>query len=639
MNYLAGSRSSSRMYRHNFPFHAVVGEDNAKLAVILSCIIPERCSILLAGKTGTAKSLIARSTTHISSRSIVMLPVHATSERIFGAIDLEQTLRKGSLCAKPGLLAEADGKVLLIEDIHLASSSIVSAIFSAQETGYVILEREGISAKYQADFKILATASIEDGTLPVILPDRFDLCGTCETIRTTSDRIEIIRRIIMYERDNSGIASFTDNDRDLRLRIETARRGYSQVLIPEGLLDLISRVPGEMGVEGHRGEIALSRAAKAYAALHCQDQVTYDDILTVLPLAMNHRRREKPETPPPSPRENQSPENREESVSGEQNSGQEDKKGTLADVGQGTADRSPGQQEMREEKDEETVFPVTPVNISKPLFFPANRRVRTHEPHAGKKGNIRCKAGKGRHIRSVQPSGRIKDVAFDATIRVAAPFQPLREKNDLAVAIYPSDIREKYREEKTGRILLFVLDSSGSMGAAKRMGAVKGAILSLLKNAYINRDSVSLICFRGRSAEIIFPPSKSGQTAYSLLQDIPTGGLTPLSEAISVTNQFVRKIRQKRPGEKILVTLVSDGRANVSFFGGDPFGEAIHLATAVPSGSAEYLVIDTECGFPRLGMAKKLALALRAHYVRLENLEADSIVSVVRETARLIQIF
>ena len=201
----------------------------------------------------------------------------------------------------------------------------------------------------------------------------------------------------------------------------------------------------------------------------------------------------------------------------------------------------------------------------------------------------------------------------------------------------PWDIREKVRETKTGSLILFVVDASGSMGAQRRMVAVKGAILSLLLDAYQRRDRVGLISFRGTSAEVILPPTSSVDLAEQHLQEMPTGGRTPLSRGLYLALDVIETEKMKDRDVLPLIVLLSDGRANVAMGtageGGPkslPMDEAKAVAALVQQQQIPAAVVDTEVEFIRLGLAQPIAEAMGAHYLKLEDLQADSLADAVR---------
>ena len=198
-----------------------------------------------------------------------------------------------------------------------------------------------------------------------------------------------------------------------------------------------------------------------------------------------------------------------------------------------------------------------------------------------------------------------------------------------------SDLRQKVRERRNGVSIMFLVDASGSMGARKRMVAVKGAVFSLLKESYQNRDKVGLISFRKDRAEILLPFTKSVDFAYKKLKEMPTGGTTPLAAAILKAHLETKKEQRVNPGEKCYVVVTTDGRANVSMSGGDPLKDAMDAATMVGrDASAIWIVVDTGVGYPHLDNALHLSERLNGIYLRLEDLRADSLAHRIKSIVR-----
>jgi magnesium chelatase subunit D len=250
------------------------------------------------------------------------------------------------------------------------------------------------------------------------------------------------------------------------------------------------------------------------------------------------------------------------------------------------------------------------------------------------------------------PQEKASDLALDATLRAAAPHQAQRrrdaEENEPgetppAFLIEPWDVREKVRETKTGSLILFVVDASGSMGAQRRMVAVKGAILSLLLDAYQRRDRVGLIAFRGTTAQVLLPPTASVDLAQVHLREMPTGGRTPLSRGLLLALEVIETEKMKDRNVLPLLVVMSDGRANVAMGTADapagsagysgtslPIAEAKAMAAAIKEQHISAVVIDTETDFLRLGLAQPIAEAMGAPCIKLEELQSDALAEAVR---------
>lgn len=260
-------------------------------------------------------------------------------------------------------------------------------------------------------------------------------------------------------------------------------------------------------------------------------------------------------------------------------------------------------------------------------------REKKEKQGSGRRTRVKSGNKTGKYSGSALPKGPVTDIALDATIRAAAPKQAGREKNGTALAIEKSDLREKVRRRMVGNTIVFVVDSSGSMGAARRMTETKGAVLSLLVEAYQKRDRVALVAFKGDRAEVLLQPTSSVELAQKQLDVLPTGGKTPLALGIVTGLDLIRRQLAKDPKIKPLLVLISDGRSNVAMnAGADPSAQALDAARAVREAGVQSLVIDTESGFIRLSMLRDIARESGGHYAALEDIRAEGITGLVKES-------
>ncbi|MCA1917339.1 VWA domain-containing protein [Methanospirillum hungatei] len=615
------------MFHEHEYFADIKGLNEAKLSLLLFLVSPAIRSLILIGGTGTGKSHLARLATSVTDQKTVHLPQHATWDRVFGSIDFTASLARGEEVIEHGLLKRADGGIVIMDDIHLMDHTLITAVLTAAETGTVIIERDGISSIYQTNFKIIATLNQEEGEITPHIIDRFSLCALCPAITDPFLRKQFLKEAIgrnpYYSIPDLKCSEKENNQREQILK---AQNRYPYVHIPDGIMDLVTSLAIDLGVEGHRGDIAHCSAASALAALNERDQVSVDDISATLQVSLQHRRRdyqkESPSLHDTEKKQSSLPECE----------SKKDEDGLPQNNHPQKEDQNESQQkQIPQAPAPDQVFAVGDMQFTKDLISQKKNRNFCPMGKTGKKGSHQNISYNGRYFRSKHPSGKIYDIAFDATFRAAAPHQIARSNGTLALNISVQDIRVKERKRKSGRTIIFVVDSSGSMGAAKRMIAVKGAVLSLLKDAYINRDQVALISFRGTGAEVLLKPTRSGMTAYHQLAHLPTGGLTPLSSGIYTAVSLIRTIRRKNSHDEPFVIIISDGRANHARSGNDPVSEAWMAAAAARNEKAHYYVIDTECGYPRFYLAKKLAEHIGGTYTLLETMNGEEIVQFVRQ--------
>ncbi|MCX7723990.1 MAG: DUF444 family protein, partial [Thermodesulfovibrio sp.] len=276
--------------------------------------------------------------------------------------------------------------------------------------------------------------------------------------------------------------------------------------------------------------------------------------------------------------------------------------------------------------EKEETFPVGESYNVKRFILKKDRITRKI---TGRRTKTKTKGRGGRYIRSIIQ--RRSEVAIDATLRAAAPFQKLRERVDRLI-ILDDDLRYKEKERKMSHFVIFVVDGSGSMGVEQRMTATKGAVFSLLMDCYQKRDKVSMIVFRKDKAEIVLPPTSSVELAFKKLKDIPTGGKTPLSAGLLEAYKLIRKIKLKQPQSRFLVLVLTDGKANVSLSGKNPVEELKNICLLFKdSFFIDFIVIDTEKkNFMSMDLALNLSIWLGARYFTLEDLKAETIFQLIK---------
>jgi magnesium chelatase subunit D len=383
------------------------------------------------------------------------------------------------------------------------------------------------------------------------------------------------------------------------------------------MLRMIAQICIDMAVDGHRADITMMKTAATIAAYRGRTEVDEEDVREAATLVLSHRMRRRPFT-------GQQMDNQkmEQSI---QNSRKERER-------PGHTHEHPGNHKPRENTmpdgsvttqfAEGSAFRVNQQPLSPP------RRIDSFKREGNGRRSV-TESRDGKYVRSRIPETVGPDIALDATIRAAAPHQRDRV-GELAVRIEPSDIREKVRERKMGNTILFVVDASGSMGAQQRMTEVKGAILSLLIDAYQKRDRVGLVVFRGTSAEVLLPPTSSVELARKYMQSLPVGGKTPLAHGLTKGLEVLKRELMINRHTIPRMVLISDGKANVSMGSGSPLEDAKEVATHIRDAGISSVVIDSEQNFISLGLAHTLSDDLGARYLKLEDLRADQIAGVVK---------
>jgi magnesium chelatase subunit D len=318
-----------------YPFSAVVGLDDLRLALLLTAVSPAVGGVLVRGEKGTAKSTVVRALASLLPEVdvvrgcrfgcdpaapdpdcpdgphpadaphghrpalLVELPVGATEDRVVGTLDIQRALADGVKAYEPGLLAAAHRGALYVDEVNLLPDHLVDLLLDAAAMGRAHVERDGVSVKHAARFLLVGTMNPEEGEPRPQLVDRFGLVVTVTAPRSAPERAEVVRRRLAYEADPAGFAArFAPEESALASRIATARRAVRAVTLPDRELDRIARICLAYGVDGMRADIVVARCAGALAAWHGRKEVTAADVRDAARLALPHRRRKDPLDPP-----------------------------------------------------------------------------------------------------------------------------------------------------------------------------------------------------------------------------------------------------------------------------------------------------------------------------------------------------
>lgn len=571
-----------------FPFDAVVGQDDAKLALLLAAVDPAIGGVLLRGQKGSAKTTLARGLARLldDDAPFVELPVGATEDRVVGALDVEAALTKGEHRFRPGLLAAADGGVLYVDEVNLLPDHLVDVLLDVAVSGVNRVERDGLSHAHPSRFVLVGSMNPEEGDLRPQLLDRFGLAVDVIASTDPDVRAEIVRRRLAFDAGSSPA-----EDANLR----TLLRDTRPASVPDELVTTVTRLCVAVGAEGLRADLVICRAAAALAGWEGRSCTEVDDVRRVAPLALAHRRRRSP----------------------------------LDDAG---IDR----QEIEQALDQAGA-PEPPERVAAPDDPPSSvvrldaARHATQAETAGRRSTV--EGPRGRLVGTRLPDGPVGSVAVAATAQAAAVRRALDPEDRRTLD--RADLRDAVREQRTGNLLVLAVDASGSMGAERRMEAVKGAVLGLLVDAYQRRDRVALVTFRGDAAEVVMRPTSSVEVARARLAELPTGGRTPLAAGILAALD-VAPSPSRDTVHRPLIVLVSDGRATAAGAGvgaddDDPVAAAHAAALAVRRRGVDAVVVDAEDGRARLGLARSLAGAMGARYIALEELSAAALEGAVRE--------
>jgi magnesium chelatase subunit D len=615
-----------------FPFSAVVGMEEVKLALVLAAVDRRIGGVLLRGQKGSAKTTLARGLAALlpGQAPFAELPLGASEDRLVGSLDLAAALSGEGRRFEPGLLAAAHGGVLYVDEVNLLADHLVDVLLDVATSGVNRVEREGISHQHPARFVLVGSMNPEEGELRPQLLDRFGLAVEVAASTDPAERAEAVRRRLAFDADPAGFAErWAAEEQALAVRLDETRPAE----VPDDLLASISALCAELGAEGLRADLVVTRAAAALAGWEGRDEAGAGDVRRVAPLALAHRRRRSPfEDPgvsddemtsaldralgsPPPP----APPTSDPTASGGEN-------------GVGTTPVPPPERDggrQGRQGDEEKEEGPTGSGDREVGAGAARSVLHLAAPRAaGDSGGRRSKvtSARGRLVRDRRPAGPVGSVAVGATVTAAAARRALDPESPTVVA---GDVREAVRESTAGNLVVLAVDCSGSMGAARRMEAATGAALGLLVDAYQRRDRVALVTFRGEGAEVVLRPTGSVEVARARLATVPTGGRTPLAAGVEAA-LGVAVAGGGTGGHQPLLVVLTDGRATAGPPGANPVEAALAAAAAVRRRKVPAVVVDAEGGPTRLGLAGALARAMGARHVTLDELSPGTVEAAVR---------
>ena len=667
--------------RKTIPFTSIVGQEDMKFALILNAVNPRIGGVLIRGDKGTAKSTAVRALADLlekiqvvedcpfnchpsnpeemcdlcfkmSEKSllretkrktpVVDLPLGATEDRVVGSLNVERAIKEGIKALEPGILAAANRGILYIDEVNLLDDHVADVLLDCSAMGVNIVEREGVSVAHPAKFILVGTMNPEEGELRPQLLDRFGLQVSVVGISDVDQRMQIAKNAESFEADPEAFAmQYQAEQGELKEKISQARNILREVTMSDDLLRSIASTCIDLGVKTHRAEIVITRTAKTISALEGRTEVIGEDVKKAMQLALAHRMRSRPFEPPNLNQEKleKSMEKHHKEPQKDQHQGQNQQQGQKHD--QKPQEPDEGQQDKGQTQaaaPEEQVYEIgLPVDVRR-IDLTRKRDRMARKKTRGRRMNTLALHSRGRYLRQRLPLTG-KDIAIDATIRAAAPYQKVRSGKN-AIIVKSEDLREKQRVGKTSAVVLFVVDASGSMGAMKRMEGAKGAVLSMLMDSYQKRDKIGMIAFKGKEAELILPPCSSVDLALSRLRELPIGGKTPLCAGLSRGLQILKSELLKDEEAKTMMVLISDGRANVGM-GGKIRDELLEISGQCKQLGVQTIVIDTEVVENtfmdmRLGYCQEIAENACGKCFPISSLNSESIYDIVDREQQLL---
>jgi magnesium chelatase subunit D len=591
-------------------FAEIVGMDVAKQALLLLAVNPALAGVAIAAPVGSGKSTLARAFAALlpAGTPFVELPVGATEDSVLGGLDLEATLAAGRRVIARGLLARAHGGVLYADGLNLLDERAIAHLISALSDGVVRVERDGLSEVHPARFLLVGTYDPVEGEVRRGLLDRIGLIVPLLPQTGERERAEVVRRNLTAPPNGDA----EDETTMLRAMIADAREHLPTVHIAEEQMQALVQTALSLGVEGNRADVFAVQAALAKAALDGREAVDDDDLKLAVRLVLLPRATRMPAQEAPEQRERETTPHAQGDQPGDPNT------------------PNPAQATL-----EELLLEAAAVDLPAGLLdltFAGKQR-----SHGSSRGAA-LSSRRGRFVRAVAGDPCGQRIALLPTLIAASPWQKMRraERNVGArLDIRREDIRVKRFRDKAGTLYIFVVDASGSM-AINRMREAKGAVVRLLQDAYVHRDQVGLIAFRGQQAQVLLEPSQSVERAKRALDVLPTGGGTPLASALLAAWRMAQQARARGIAQVTLV-LMTDGRGNVPLRAAPAAppsraeiqAELQQIATCIRAEGIQAVVIDTQVNYLSQGEAARLASWLGGRYVYLPNAKAAQIAMTV----------
>jgi len=549
----------------NFPFCAVVGQQQVKLALTLLAIDPAIGGVLVSGPRGSAKSTLARSLSdlHINGLDqLVTLPLGASEEMLTGTLDLQQALGDQQVAFAPGLLSKAHQGLLYVDEVNLLPDSLVDLLLDVAASGVNRIERDGISHQHAAEFVLMGTMNPDEGELRPQLLDRFGFGVALANSYTAQERVEIVRRRQDFDQNPQAfLQNYTQQQDLLRTQIHTAQSILNSITVAdEQRLDIAERCV-EANVDGVRGDLVWLRAASAHAALHGRQSVSAADLDAVAELVLMHRRQQAP-TPPSSNNTPPPPYQRpQEDANTSQSSG--------SDWGQ----MQPQMQATGEKRS------IT--------------AKQTQESAATNKLGLIASQGK-----QAQGKGR-------ATRNWSQSINWFSSLVAGAIANQDGKPELRFRRQRGGdpTMHLVLLDTSASTLQGHSQAQAKGLVAGLAQQAYIARQQMLLLGFGNDKVEELYALGRAPKAMAPLLDNIVAGGGTPLKQAVQQAQAFGQRLLRRNPATRIINYIITDGRVQEDIHG-------LHL----PGTS---LLVDTEQAQVKRGRGRHIAKLLGADYLTL----------------------
>ena len=688
-----------------FPFSAIVGQENVKKALVLNAINPGIGGVLIKGDKGTGKTTAVRALADLlpsikvvkgcpfncdpddeesacetcrsdnaeieeKKMKVVELPLGSTEDRVVGSINIEKALKEGTRALEPGILAEANRNILYIDEINLLDDNLVDVLLDAAAYGINIVEREGISVSHPSKFILVGTMNPAEGELRPQLSDRIGLHIIVHSIMDIEDRVKIMARREEFERNPAAFKmKFETLQKEILDNILNARELLKNVKVSPEIMKIIAHVCVDMGVDGHRADIAILKTSKTIAAYNEHLTVDYNDVEEAMTLVLGERlqksydqkkikeklekaisdtEEQKKEDEDQSPeesdkgKEDSNPENEENQDSetdNDEDQSKEEQNNDNNDLNPETEENHDDEDQSQDEQNNVGIAPNPSEQPEDPEKERKGMTLKSIEEDGtsvdsddeeidikkllkikGKKKNrlygkrVDSQTQKGKYIKSKIPKNVSSDIAIDATLRAAAV------NSNGSINVENEHIRHKVRKHGARASIALVVDISGSMFSQRKANKIKGILNQLIEDANHHNDKISVIGFKGQEAEVIIPTTRRASFFKEHVDNIRVGGTTPLASGLKKGLELLKKEKFKDEFVPMMLVL-TDGMPNVGIDEG-PAKDALKIAEDLKENDIYTIIVNFERSV-KYGrdMNMELALASGGRYYDLEDIK------------------
>jgi magnesium chelatase subunit D len=551
----------------NFPFTAICGQDDFKLALLLCMIDPSLGGVLALGDKGTGKTTTVRALQSLMKNiendfPFVNLPIGATEDRVLGSVHLETLINEKKLEVQKGLLAKSHQGILYIDEVNLLNDYLMDVLLDASSSGGYFLERDAISQWLDSRFCLVGTMNPEEGDLRPQLLDRFGLSVTIKTPTDKKIRMEIVNRRLDFDIDSNAFCrQFEDDEMLLSKIIATAKEQLSTIYVSEEIKENIADKCIAHQVEGLRADILLMKASRAYAALDNCSEITVMHLEKVAPLVLNHRAKHFPKSNNNGNGNDNGNDNENENENGNENI---ENSGLSDYLLQATA------------TEQFLKIQMPKIESKKGLLF-KNQLSQKNSQH---------------------------------------PFGTVTKGIDVLTSVKEYLITQKFKVHYKKAItqskihLVFLIDSSSSMVKNQQISFIKGLISETLHKFKNKKLMLSAVALQNGTATVILKLTQNIENFIAEIQQLRSGGKTNLKAGLSLVHQL---LKSKTPQEETVFYVLTDGKINKGETE-NPFAEAVSYFKTYLKISKNTTVIDTEKGFVKLALAKKLAVEMNVNY-------------------------